>query len=79
VFELRTTLKKTFLPITVDWNFPPDPRVIFEIAVPDNVIDTGTPVGVVRGMADHPHRSPADVVELEIDGLGRHCHVFKGV
>lgn len=78
MIERRTSLNKIFLPFTPDWNFPWDPRAIFEAAVPDNVIDTGTPVGVVLGVADHPHLSPADFVELEIDGFGRHSQVFKG-
>jgi 2-keto-4-pentenoate hydratase/2-oxohepta-3-ene-1,7-dioic acid hydratase in catechol pathway len=36
-----------------------------------DVINTGTPAGVALGRPDHPYLRPGDVVEVEIDGLGR--------
>ncbi|GAB3278646.1 fumarylacetoacetate hydrolase family protein [Kineosporia babensis] len=40
-----------------------------------DVINTGTPAGVALGMADpKPYLRPGDVVEVEIDGLGRMRH-----
>jgi 2-keto-4-pentenoate hydratase/2-oxohepta-3-ene-1,7-dioic acid hydratase in catechol pathway len=38
---------------------------------PGDVVNTGTPAGVALGMPDKPYLRPGDVVELEIDGLGR--------
>ena len=38
---------------------------------PGDVVNTGTPSGVALGLPDHPYLRPGDVVELEIDGLGR--------
>jgi 2-keto-4-pentenoate hydratase/2-oxohepta-3-ene-1,7-dioic acid hydratase in catechol pathway len=38
---------------------------------PGDVINTGTPAGVALGLPDKPYLRPGDVVELEIDGLGR--------
>jgi len=38
---------------------------------PGDVVNTGTPAGVALGLPDHPYLRPGDVVELEIDGLGR--------
>ncbi len=40
-----------------------------------DVINTGTPAGVALGMAEpKPYLRPGDVVEVEIDGLGRMRH-----
>ncbi len=40
-----------------------------------DVINTGTPAGVALGMPDpKPYLRPGDVVEVEIDGLGRMRH-----
>ena len=50
----------------------------FLVLRPGDVINTGTPAGVALGMPDHPYLVPGDVVELEIDGLGRQRQVFKG-
>ena len=36
-----------------------------------DVVNTGTPAGVALGRPDKPYLRPGDVVELEIDGLGR--------
>ena len=36
-----------------------------------DVINTGTPAGVAMGRPDTPYLRAGDVVELEIDGLGR--------
>ena len=39
---------------------------------PGDLVNTGTPAGVVPGKRDrNPHLHPGDVVALEIDGLGR--------
>jgi 2-keto-4-pentenoate hydratase/2-oxohepta-3-ene-1,7-dioic acid hydratase in catechol pathway len=43
----------------------------FMVLRPGDVINTGTPHGVALGLADHPYLRAGDVVELEIDGLGR--------
>jgi 2-keto-4-pentenoate hydratase/2-oxohepta-3-ene-1,7-dioic acid hydratase in catechol pathway len=43
----------------------------FMVLRPGDVINTGTPAGVALGMTDHPYLRQGDVVELEIDGLGR--------
>ena len=43
----------------------------FMVLEPGDVIDTGTPAGVALGRPDHPYLRPGDLVELEIDGLGR--------
>ncbi len=46
-------------------------RSQFMVLYPGDVINTGTPAGVALGLPDHPYLRPGDVVELEIDGLGR--------
>ncbi|MFD0823528.1 fumarylacetoacetate hydrolase family protein, partial [Micromonospora zhanjiangensis] len=38
---------------------------------PGDVINTGTPAGVALGRPDAPYLRAGDVLELEIDGLGR--------
>ncbi|MDF1479421.1 fumarylacetoacetate hydrolase family protein [Leifsonia sp. H3M29-4] len=38
---------------------------------PGDVINTGTPAGVALGLPGNPYLRAGDVVELEIDGLGR--------
>jgi len=43
----------------------------FMVLHPGDVINTGTPAGVALGMPDQPYLRAGDVVELEIDGLGR--------
>jgi 2-keto-4-pentenoate hydratase/2-oxohepta-3-ene-1,7-dioic acid hydratase in catechol pathway len=43
---------------------------------PGDVINTGTPAGVALGLPDHPYLREGDVVELEIDGLGRQRQTF---
>ncbi|HEY0532708.1 MAG TPA: fumarylacetoacetate hydrolase family protein [Actinoplanes sp.] len=44
----------------------------FMVLRPGDVISTGTPSGVALGQPDpKPYLRPGDVVELEIDGLGR--------
>jgi 2-keto-4-pentenoate hydratase/2-oxohepta-3-ene-1,7-dioic acid hydratase in catechol pathway len=48
----------------------------FMVLRPGDVINTGTPAGVALGMADHPYLREGDVVELEIDGLGRQRQNF---
>ena len=43
----------------------------FMVLRPGDVINTGTPAGVAMGRPDTPYLRAGDVVELEIDGLGR--------
>lgn len=43
----------------------------FMVLDPGDVINTGTPAGVALGLPDQPFLRAGDVVELEIDGLGR--------
>jgi 2-keto-4-pentenoate hydratase/2-oxohepta-3-ene-1,7-dioic acid hydratase in catechol pathway len=35
------------------------------------VVNTGTPAGVALGRPDHPYLRPGDLLEMEVDGLGR--------
>jgi 2-keto-4-pentenoate hydratase/2-oxohepta-3-ene-1,7-dioic acid hydratase in catechol pathway len=44
---------------------------------PGDVINTGTPAGVAMGLPGQPYLRPGDVVELEIDGLGRQRQTFR--
>lgn len=48
----------------------------FMVLRPGDVINTGTPAGVALGRTDHPYLREGDVVELEIDGLGRQRQHF---
>jgi 2-keto-4-pentenoate hydratase/2-oxohepta-3-ene-1,7-dioic acid hydratase in catechol pathway len=43
----------------------------FMVLRPGDVINTGTPAGVAMGRPDKPYLRAGDIVELEIDGLGR--------
>jgi len=43
----------------------------FMVLRPGDVINTGTPAGVALGLAGNPYLRAGDVMELEIDGLGR--------
>ncbi|MDQ1130296.1 fumarylacetoacetate hydrolase family protein [Microbacterium sp. SORGH_AS_0888] len=43
----------------------------FMVLHPGDLINTGTPAGVALGLPDHPYLRAGDLVELEIDGLGR--------
>jgi 2-keto-4-pentenoate hydratase/2-oxohepta-3-ene-1,7-dioic acid hydratase in catechol pathway len=38
---------------------------------PGDIVNTGTPAGVALGNNDFAYLRAGDVVELEIDGLGR--------
>jgi 2-keto-4-pentenoate hydratase/2-oxohepta-3-ene-1,7-dioic acid hydratase in catechol pathway len=49
----------------------------FMVLEPGDVINTGTPAGVALGADGIPFLSAGDVVELEIDRLGRQRHVFE--
>jgi 2-keto-4-pentenoate hydratase/2-oxohepta-3-ene-1,7-dioic acid hydratase in catechol pathway len=49
----------------------------FMVLRPGDVINTGTPAGVAMGMKDQPYLRAGDVVELEIDGLGRQRQTFE--
>jgi 2-keto-4-pentenoate hydratase/2-oxohepta-3-ene-1,7-dioic acid hydratase in catechol pathway len=47
----------------------------FMVLEPGDVVNTGTPAGVALGQPDpKPYLRPGDVLELEIDGLGRQRH-----
>jgi 2-keto-4-pentenoate hydratase/2-oxohepta-3-ene-1,7-dioic acid hydratase in catechol pathway len=48
----------------------------FMVLHPGDLINTGTPAGVALGIAGNPYLRDGDVVELEIDGLGRQRSVF---
>ena len=48
----------------------------FMVLEPGDVINTGTPAGVALGANDFPYLRAGDVVEAEIDRLGRQRHVF---
>jgi 2-keto-4-pentenoate hydratase/2-oxohepta-3-ene-1,7-dioic acid hydratase in catechol pathway len=48
----------------------------FMVLRPGDVINTGTPAGVALGRAGTPYLRAGDVVELEIDGLGRQRQVL---
>ena len=48
----------------------------FLVLHPGDIINTGTPHGVALGLADHPYLREGDVVEVEIEGLGRQRQVF---
>jgi 2-keto-4-pentenoate hydratase/2-oxohepta-3-ene-1,7-dioic acid hydratase in catechol pathway len=48
----------------------------FMVLEPGDVINTGTPAGVAFGANDFPYLRAGDVVEVEIDGLGRQRHVL---
>ena len=43
----------------------------FMVLYPGDIVNTGTPAGVALGMPGQPYLRAGDVVELEIDGLGR--------
>ncbi|WP_308466469.1 fumarylacetoacetate hydrolase family protein [Rathayibacter soli] len=49
----------------------------FMVLRPGDLINTGTPAGVALGMPDQPYLRPGDVVELEVDGLGRARNTFE--
>ncbi|MFS8201797.1 fumarylacetoacetate hydrolase family protein [Streptomyces sp. CWNU-52B] len=50
----------------------------FMTLYPGDVINTGTPAGVALGMPEpKPFLRAGDVVELEVEGLGRQRQVFK--
>ncbi|MFB7612976.1 fumarylacetoacetate hydrolase family protein [Kitasatospora sp. NPDC056181] len=48
----------------------------FMVLEPGDVIVTGTPAGVTLGHPGTPFLTPGDIVEIEIDGLGRQRQVF---
>ncbi|WP_426565940.1 fumarylacetoacetate hydrolase family protein [Angustibacter sp. McL0619] len=48
----------------------------FMVLEPGDVINTGTPAGVALGLPDTPYLRAGDVVEVEIDGLGRQRQTF---
>ena len=49
----------------------------FMVLEPGDVINTGTPAGVALGLPGTPYLRDGDVVELEIDGLGRQAQTFR--
>lgn len=48
----------------------------FMVLEPGDVISTGTPAGVAHGSDDIPFLKAGDVVEIEVDRLGRQRHPF---
>ncbi|MEU9444516.1 fumarylacetoacetate hydrolase family protein [Streptomyces sp. NPDC048304] len=48
----------------------------FTVLRPGDVINTGTPAGVALGRPGQPYLRAGDVVDLEIDGLGRQRQTF---
>ena len=48
----------------------------FMVLHPGDIINTGTPAGVALGMADPSYLRARDVVELEIDSLGKQRQTF---
>jgi 2-keto-4-pentenoate hydratase/2-oxohepta-3-ene-1,7-dioic acid hydratase in catechol pathway len=46
----------------------------FMVLDPGDVVNTGTPAGVAFGANDFPYLTQGDVVEVEIDRLGRQRH-----
>lgn len=48
----------------------------FMVLEPGDVIVTGTPAGVTLGHPGTPFLTAGDVVEIEIDGLGRQRQVL---
>ena len=48
----------------------------FMTLYPGDVINTGTPAGVALGVPGTPYLAPGDVVEVEVDGLGRQRQTF---
>ncbi|MFC5667916.1 fumarylacetoacetate hydrolase family protein [Kitasatospora misakiensis] len=48
----------------------------FMVLEPGDVIVTGTPAGVTLGRPGTPYLTPGDIVEIEIDGLGRQRQVL---
>jgi 2-keto-4-pentenoate hydratase/2-oxohepta-3-ene-1,7-dioic acid hydratase in catechol pathway len=49
----------------------------FMTLYPGDIINTGTPSGVALGLPDHPYLRAGDVVEMEIEGLGRQRQVIR--
>ncbi|WP_433464236.1 fumarylacetoacetate hydrolase family protein [Spirillospora sp. CA-128828] len=47
----------------------------FMVLDPGDVINTGTPAGVALGRPGEPYLRPGDIVEAEIEGLGRQRQV----
>ncbi|MFD0579827.1 fumarylacetoacetate hydrolase family protein [Dactylosporangium darangshiense] len=48
----------------------------FMVLHPGDVVNTGTPAGVAMGLPNQPYLRTGDVVELEIDSLGRQRQRF---
>ncbi|MFE4398151.1 MULTISPECIES: fumarylacetoacetate hydrolase family protein [Streptomycetaceae] len=48
----------------------------FMVLEPGDVVITGTPAGVTLGRPGTPYLAPGDVVEIEVDGLGRQRQVL---
>ncbi|TDC52749.1 FAA hydrolase family protein [Jiangella ureilytica] len=49
----------------------------FMVLEPGDLINTGTPAGVALGRPDQPYLRAGDVLELEIDGLGRQHQLLQ--
>lgn len=49
----------------------------FMVLHPGDVINSGTPAGSAMTLDDEPYLRAGDVVEVEIEGLGRQRQVFR--
>jgi 2-keto-4-pentenoate hydratase/2-oxohepta-3-ene-1,7-dioic acid hydratase in catechol pathway len=49
----------------------------FMTLYPGDVVNTGTPAGVALGRPDQPYLRAGDVVEIEVDALGRQRTTFR--
>ncbi|MFJ6983800.1 MULTISPECIES: fumarylacetoacetate hydrolase family protein [unclassified Streptomyces] len=49
----------------------------FMVLRPGDVVNTGTPAGVALGLPGTPYLRAGDVVDVEIDGLGRQRQTFE--
>jgi 2-keto-4-pentenoate hydratase/2-oxohepta-3-ene-1,7-dioic acid hydratase in catechol pathway len=47
----------------------------FMVLRPGDVVNTGTPAGVALGLPDNPYLQAGDVIELEVEGIGRQRQV----
>ena len=66
---------------TKDMIFPVDHLIWylsqFMVLRPGDVVNTGTPAGVALGLPDTPYLRPGDVIELEIEHIGRQRQVVR--
>lgn len=64
---------------TNDMIFPVDHLIWylsqFMVLRPGDIVNTGTPAGVALGLPDTPYLRPGDVIELEVEQIGRQRQV----